>query len=322
MEIIKPGTRVDFIKWMKPVAAVSILLFLAALALILFKGFNYSIDFAGGVEMRVEFPPDVTIDRVRDSVSKMNFEGIEVISFLVEGKNVFSIKAKGEQAATAEAAKAQEGHQEGELPDVAKLLFEKIQADFGADKVAVVSTDLVGPRVGKDLRKKGVLAIVYALVGIMVYVGWRFNFRYAPGALVSLAHDVIIIAGVCIVLDKEMSLQIIAVLLTIAGYSVNDTVVIFDRIREGGVTYRGKSVEHTVNESLNDTLSRTILTGMTTLAVLLVMYFLGSEITRDFAELLLIGIVIGTYSSVFVASPVYIWLEKKTLARRKAQKKR
>lgn len=319
MEIIKPGTHLNFIRWMPIISTASVVLFLISLGLILFKGFNYGIDFSGGVEMRVEFPEDVTIDQVREATSRLKIEDLEVISFVVEGRNVFSIKAKGEQQVSAsETLNASSD----ELPDAARVIFEKLQTEFGQGKVSVVSTDLVGPRVGKDLRKKGVLAIVYALIGIAVYIGWRFNFRYAPGALFSLAHDVIIVAAFCIVMDKEMTLQIIAALLTIAGYSVNDTVVIFDRIREGATVYRGRSVGDMVNESLNDTLSRTILTGLTTLVVLAVLFFVGSEITKDFAGVLLFGLVIGTYSSVFVASPIYIWLEKKSIARRKAARAR
>jgi preprotein translocase subunit SecF len=197
-----------------------------------------------------------------------------------------------------------------------------VSVGYGEEAVNIVSTDMVGPRVGAALRKKGVNSIVYALIGIMIYVGYRFNFRYSPGGVIALAHDVIITAGVFSLFHREINLVIVAALLTIAGYSINDTIVIFDRIREGReTTYRRLSLYDSVNRSLNETLSRTLLTVGTTLIVVVALLVLGGEILFDFALAMLIGFSIGTYSSLFIATPIYIWLEEWFVNRRKTKAK-
>ena len=308
---------------MKIMCVVSSLVVLASLALILTKGFNYGIDFAGGVEMRMEFDKSITIDQVRDAANQSGLKGAQVMTFLVEDRNVMSVKVKGEQRVIQKISETKGSQdEESDLPDVAKVILTQMQKTFGEDKVDIVSTDMVGPRVGKDLRMKGLFSILFAMGGILVYIAFRFNFRYSPGAVIALAHDVIIVSGIFVIMQKEISLSIIAALLTIAGYSVNDTVVIFDRIREGHTAYRGKPIKEIVNRSLNDTLSRTILTSATTMIVLLGIFFLGSEIIRDFAFAMIMGVMVGTYSSLFIATPVYLFLEEFSYGRRRRSAKR
>ncbi len=321
MEFIKPGVSINFVRYSKPAAVVSTLVVAVSLALIFFLGFNFGIDFAGGVEMRVGFEPGVKIGQIRNSLKEAGLSDVQVISFLMEGQNVFSLKAKGEEAVE-QALSGEVRVEESELPDVAQAILTQLKKTFGAEKIQVVSTDLVGPRVGKSLRSKGQWAILYALIGILIYIGFRFNFRYSPGAVVALAHDVFIISGIFCLLGLEMDLTTIAALLTIAGYSVNDTVVIFDRIREGHTIYRGKEIGEIVNRSLNDTLSRTILTSVTTLVVVLSVYFLGSEIIKDFALAMSLGVVVGTYSSIFVAAPIYLFLERLSIKRRRLARRK
>ncbi len=322
MQIIKPGTSINFVGAMKIMCVVSSLVVLASLALILTKGFNYGIDFAGGVEMRMEFDKNITIAQVRKAANEAGLEGVQVMTFLVEGRNVMSVKVKGAQHVVQKISETEvSDNDESDLPDVAKVIFAHMQKAFGEDKVSIVSTDMVGPRVGKDLRKKGLYSILFAMGGILAYIAFRFNFRYSPGAVIALAHDVIIVSGVFVIVQHEISLSIIAALLTIAGYSVNDTVVIFDRIREGHTTYRGKPIREILNLSLNDTLSRTLLTSLTTLIVLLGIYFLGSEIIQDFAFAMILGVLVGTYSSIFIATPVYLFLETYSLRRRRSKKR-
>ncbi|MCZ7587001.1 MAG: protein translocase subunit SecF [Deltaproteobacteria bacterium] len=322
MEIIKPGVSIDFMRYRAIGAALSGLIVLVSVILIAVKGFNYGIGFAGGVELRVEFKEKVSIGDVRRRLIDGGFKNVQVVSFLLENRTVYSIKAKGESSVTEALAGETEKSQESELPDVARVLMAQLQKDYGADRVEVISTDMVGPRVGESLRRKGVMAIVYALLGILVYIGWRFNFRYSPGAVVALAHDVIVVAGVFALLQLEIDLTVVAALLTVAGYSVNDTVIIFDRVREGHTVYRGKPIITIVNNSLNDTLSRTILTSGTTLIVVLAIYFLGSEIIKDFALAMSVGILVGTYSSLYIATPIYIALEEISIKRRRLARKK
>ncbi len=193
---------------------------------------------------------------------------------------------------------------EGLSPMIAKVLEQK----FGKDSFEILRLDSVGPKVGEQLKQKGILSIVYALIGILIYIAFRFDFRFAPGAVVALVHDVSITAGIFSILNVEFTIPIIAALLTIVGYSLNDTIVVYDRIRENLSKVKVKPLEEVVNESLNQTLSRTVLTSTTTLLVVIALIVFGGGIILDFAFALLIGVFVGTYSSVFVASPIMIYL--------------
>ncbi|HPQ69404.1 MAG TPA: protein translocase subunit SecF [bacterium] len=321
-EIVPNNVNINFVGARKVAIVISSLVVAASLIGIFVFGFNWGIDFAGGLEMRVDFinaAHNVTIGDVRAAMAEkelpatLPLTGVQVNSFIIPGKNSYTIKAKGEE-------NVEKAGGDTKLQDMSAELLTHLNNKFGEGNVEIVSTDMVGPRVGATLRKKGMMAIVYALIGILIYVGWRFNFRYSPGGVIALAHDVIITAGVFAFLQREINLVTIAALLTIAGYSINDTIVVYDRIREGREKkYRNKPLAIAVNNSINETLSRTLLTSATTLFVVVSLFVLGGEILRDFALALLIGITVGTYSSVFIASPVYLMLEEWFASRRKAK---
>ena len=306
MELIKPDVNINFVGATKIAAVISITLVVIALSLIFVKGINYGIDFAGGVESRFEFKEAPDIGEVRKAISGLGLEGVEVTHFIIPGKHVYTIKFKGDIDALRQNA---EGNA---LEDLQVLISEKLKTLYGTENVKNVSTDMVGPRVGSELRKQAFWAVVVALIGMLVYIGYRFDYKFAPGAVVALVHDVIITLGIFVLLEKEFNLTIIAALLTIAGYSINDTIIVFDRIREGRgrAALRRLPMPQIVNRCINETLSRTILTSTTTLVVVGSLYFLGGEIIRDFAFAMICGVLIGTYSSIFVASPVFLLLNK------------
>jgi len=322
-EIIPQGTKIDFVRFAKYAIPVSAVLVTLSLVSFLVKGFNWGIDFAGGLETKVEFigsAKNTTIGDLRNAMDvitpKLGLSGVQVNSFMIPGKNSYTIKAKGE-------GNINKVGGEGALQDLASKLLKELDAKFGDGNVKVISTDMVGPRVGSSLRKQGIYAIIYSMIGILIYVGVRFDFRYGPGGVISLLHDIIIVAGIFSLLGKEMNLLIIAALLTLAGYSINDTIVVFDRIREGRAgRYRNLKLADAINRAINETLSRTVLTSGVTLLVVIALYILGGEILRDFAFALLFGIVFGTYSSIVIASPLYLALENMTANFRKKKKAR
>jgi preprotein translocase subunit SecF len=186
----------------------------------------------------------------------------------------------------------------------------KLLDSFGKDKVVVESATSVSPSVGRDLLWNGILAMAYAIIGILIYIGFRFDFRYSPGAVVALVHDTLIILGIFSLFDIKFTLPIISALLTIIGYSLNDTIVVYDRIRENLEKFRGMELRKLVNQSINETLGRTVLTSITTLFVVVSLMLLGGGLIVDFAMALTIGVVVGTYSSVFIAAPVVIFFDE------------
>jgi preprotein translocase subunit SecF len=236
-----------------------------------------------------------------------------------------AVKAAVEKAGTGVKEVRSLGEAQGGGHDyqvVASGMADKIVAAFPQDaaqsKEFVRRVDYVGPQVGKQLRNRGVLALLYAMVAILVYVAFRFDFKFGPGALLSMLHDVVMVSGYYLVSRREFNLTSIAVLLTIVGYSINDTIVIYDRIREEMARYRGKPLPEIINIAINDTLSRTILTsGVTALSLVGLLIFGVGEIW-DFAMAMLVGIVVGTYSSVYIASPLTIWLDERAAAKERA----
>ena len=309
MELIKPDVNINFIGGRKVAGAISITLVLASLVIFFAIGPKYGIDFAGGVETRFEFDQHPDLDAMRKALGDIGLDGVEIAQFDIGqdigGKLVYTIKAKGE---IEDIGGSPEEQAES---DVQLRISKKLKEMYGADAVHLISTDMVGPRVGGELRKQAFWAVIAAMIGMLLYIGYRFDYKYAPGAVVALAHDVIITFGIFVILGKEFNLTIIAALLTIAGYSLNDTIIVFDRIREGRgrVTLRRLPLPEIVNRCINETLSRTVLTSATTLIVVVALYFLGGEILRDFAFAMICGVVVGTYSSIFVASPVFLALE-------------
>lgn len=297
MEIIKPGTNINFMGKRGRAFLLSIILIIVGfISLILHGGPNYGIDFAGGTLVQVKFFQPVAIDSIRDALRGGELERSVIQRFEVEGRDEYLIRLQATSS---------------DLAALSLTIGEALTKRFGEKGFEVRRTEMVGPKVGKDLRSKGLQAIIFALIGILIYISWRFEFRFAVGAVVALAHDVMITAGALSLTNKEVSLPVLAALLTIVGYSLNDTIVVYDRIRENMRKIRKEPFEKVINLSTNETLSRTILTGLTTLIVLIILFFLGGGVIHDFTFTLIVGIIVGTYSSIFVASALVLVWEKK-----------
>lgn len=284
-----------FMKYKWPFIVISLFFMVLSVQQILVKGFNYGVDFKGGSKLVYEFETGVDSQQVRDVTESLGLGDVQVIEFGVNAAAPqYMLRAK---------------YLEGQ--DVPNLIDAALVEKFGLDKVHRLSEETVGPKVGADLQKKGILSIVFTCVLILVYVGFRFDFLFAPGGVIALIHDVLISAGFFAWFGKEFNLPILAALLTILGYSINDTVVIYDRIRENVAKLPKKTaVADIIDVSLTETLSRTIVTSLTVLMVVVVLFYLGGGVLHDFAFCLIIGVIFGSYSSIFIASPVYVFLHK------------
>ncbi len=295
MELIKPDVNIDFVGKRRYAAVLSVVLILVGLAALVMRGGpNYGVDFAGGTVAQVRFssPTDasalkeILVPEVLSSAMIQRF-GDEQSEFLIRAEET-----------------------DDGLQGLRTVLMQKLEEKYGAGNVELRRIEMVGPQVGKDLRQKGLLAIVYAMIGILVYISWRFELRFAVGAVVALIHDVLITFGIFSLFDKEIGLPVVAAFLAIVGYSLNDTIIVYDRIRENRGRYHDKDFPYLINRSINDTLSRTILTSTTTMLVVLSLFIFGGAVINDFAFALLIGIMVGTYSSIFVASSILLLWDK------------
>ncbi len=282
--------NLPFIQYRYVFIAISLIFVLGSMIAILKNGFNYGIDFKGGAKMEYQFVNNVTGDNIRAAITELNLGDINVIRFGEAKDRRFSIRVE-----------QPENH-----ASVSKLITLKLEEKFGKDKVQLEQEETVGPKVGQELRKKAWITILFSWVLMLVYIGYRFDFLFAPGAVIALIHDIVITLGFFALLGKEINLSILAALLTLIGYSINDTIVVFDRIRENKDRISSSTILNIVNESLNSTLARTIITSITVLLVVVVLFFKGGGTLHDFAFALLIGAIVGTYSSIFVASPTYI----------------
>lgn len=282
-----------------PVAIVlSAALIITAITLFVKQGINYGVDFRGGAEIQVSFQGKIDLAQLRTALEKEGFSSSSVQSLGSEGnKESFMIKVSAS---------------EKNLNEVTDKITKTLTTSFTALSPEIDKTDIVGPKAGEQLRISGFQAMMWALLMIMVYIGLRFDYKYSPGAIVALLHDVLIIIGVFILLDKEFSLQIVGALLAVIGYSVNDTVVVYDRVREHEEKSPGKGLRGQINIALNETLTRTLLTSITTLIVAVVMYSMGGAGIEDFFFAISIGVFIGTYSSMFVAAPTILFFDKLT----------
>ena len=305
MEFIKPGINIDFLKYRRFALILSGLLLLGSLlSLGLRGGPNYGIDFAGGILLQFKFHEQVTTSDLRGALRKLELGQVVVQDFGRQEDREFLVRLE---------------KKETDLQALQQTVEEALKNQFGAQSLELRRTELVGPKVGEELRKKGLYAVLYAIVGILIYITWRFEFRFAVGATLALLHDALITIGVFSVLNKEIDLPIVAAVLTIIGYSINDTIVVFDRIRENMRRIRRQNIERVINESINETLSRTLLTSMTTLIVVVALFLLGGPVIHNFAFALIVGIVVGTYSSIYIASPVIVYWE--TIRSRSARKR-
>ncbi|HSD11776.1 MAG TPA: protein translocase subunit SecF [Candidatus Binatia bacterium] len=304
-EIIKPGTNIDFVGYRFYAVTASIVLIIVGIVSLLVRGVNYGIDFAGGTLVQVKFQQPVTIDDIRAAVESISAKDVTVQDFGSGRSNEFIVRM----------LESDPELKRGLTQQVSKALAERFT---GKSDFEVLRVESVGPRVGKDLRQRAVLAVLAATVVMGIYIALRFEARFGVGAAVALLHDVMVAVTALSLTRMEFDLTTVAALLTIVGYSVNDTVIVSDRIRENMRKNRREALASVMNRSINETLSRTILTGGTVLLVVLALFFLGGEIIHGFAFTLLIGVIVGTYSSVYIASPIVLYMELKPRARAKA----
>jgi len=290
MELIRPNTNIDFVGRAKIAITASVVIILIGIASLVFKGGPaLGIDFAGGTLVQIKFSGDTSAADLRTALDELNLRGLSIQQF-------------GDQA-NEYLVRVQENEK---LETLAGQIQTTLEKRYGAGKLEIRRTEMVGPQVGKDLRGKGVQAIIFSIVGMLIYVTFRFQLRFGVGAVIALVHDVLITLTVFSLFNLEIDLTIIAAFLTIVGYSVNDTVVICDRIRENMGKYHELPLTQIINRSLNETLSRTILTSGLTLLSVVSLYLFGGSVLHNFAFALLVGMIAGVYSTVFIASPVLI----------------
>jgi len=295
MELIKLKSEIRFMDQSRYALAFSgILILVSILSMVFHGGLKYGIDFAGGTLIQLQFKSPPSLDQIRSGLKTIGLGDSTIQEF--GSKNDILIRVE---------------KSEEKLEAVGTRVRKSLEKTLGTTGITLERVEMVGPKVGKDLREKAVLSIVYSLIGILVYISWRFELAYAFGAIIALMHDVLITMGAFSLLNKEFDLVVVAAFLTIIGYSLNDTIVIFDRIREN-LRRRGKTaLSKIINTSINQTLSRTLLTSGTTLLVVIALFFFGGEIIHDFAFALLVGILVGTYSSIFIASVFLILWESR-----------
>lgn len=292
MELVKPGININFVGTMKWCVIFSLVLTMLCVVSFLWKGFTYGIDFAGGTLVQIKFKQEASADGIRKVMT-----GIGITDAIIQPFGVNEVVVR-----TAEST--------SDVKGLAGRIEEALNAAYGKGNLEVQRVEVVGPKVGKDLTKKAILAVVFSWVGMLIYIAFRFELRFAVGGIIGVIHDVIVVLGIFSLLGKEFTLTIVAALLTIIGYSIHDTIVVFDRVRENIPKNTKKDLPTIMNESINQTLSRTILTSFTVVLVVAVLYVFGGAVINDFAFALLIGVIFGTYSSVFIASPVVLAWEK------------
>ena len=301
--------RFDFVKNVGLFGGISVLLVVVSLIYLSVKGINYGIDFKGGTEIQVKFDKPVTIEEIRNSVQGMHLGDVGVQSF-GEG-NEFIIRFIGEKGAT-------DKETNDKLNASITLVREKLMAQYAASGVEIRRVDTVGPQVGAELKRSGFLAVFYCLLVILIYISIRFDYKFGPGAVVCLFHDAVITLAIFMLVGKEVNVPILAAILSLIGFSLNDTIVVFDRIRETEHLYKDKGYAFIINRSINDMLSRTLITSGTVFVSALSLFLFAGGVVSDIAFALSVGIFFGTYSSIYVAAPLIMVMEKLKLSPRSA----
>ena len=296
MQLVKEGTVIDFLgKRFYAGIFSAILLVGGVVSILMHQGLNYGIDFRGGTNIQIRFKEVPNLDQLRDFFSEQNLGNVMLQTFgAVEDREILLGLSVDNPLGTGEKLTA--GLREMLRPHYPEMEIRRIET--------------IGPKVGDELKTSALQAILIALGLVLIYITFRFQWRQGIAAIITLLHDVMVVVGIFSIFDKEFTLPVIAALLTVVGYSLNDTIVIFDRIRENISKFRKRELLPLINQSVTETLSRTLLTSGTTLMVVLALVFLGGEIIHDFAFALLVGVLIGTYSSIYVASPTVLWLTK------------
>jgi len=291
MELFPSNSKIDFLGWRKVSIVVSIILMIVSLALITTRGLNYALDFTGGVLVEASYEQPVEIAQVREALEKGGFENALVQT--LGGTREVSIRLQASSDAK-------------QLDQVAANVLAALKA--ARPDVTMKRSEAVGPQVGEELKGDGMIAVIFVIIGIMIYIGIRFEKRFAIAAIASEFHDTILTVGFFALTQREFDLTVLASVLAVVGYSINDKVVVFDRVRELFRTSRKADSYEVLNRAINQTLSRTIMTSLTTALSMFALYFFGGPAVHGFALTMLIGIVIGTLSSIFFANPILYWL--------------
>ena len=313
MEFFRYTRTFNFMGKSKMAMFLSVAVVLASYAILVTKGLNYGVDFAGGTVVQVKYETTAPINKMRQAL---------------KGNELFASASISEFGSPDEVVirmKTSSGNVTRDIGDITR------EALKGTGEFTIRRVDIVGPTVGAELKEKGIMSLLLAMFGILVYVAFRFEWRFAVASIVALVHDVSIALGMVALFAIDVNLDVLAGLLTILGYSLNDTIIVFDRIREGVIKGRNVELRDTINESVTRTLARTTLTSLTTFFVVFTLFMFGGEIIHPFAFTLLVGVVVGKYSSVFVASPILLWfgfdvknyhVKLANKAKREAEKKR
>lgn len=300
IEILK-NTNFNFLRMRKIASFISgFVILIGLISLIIKEGPNFGIDFVGGTIIQLQFQKDIDVGTIRNSLSSVNLGNSEIKRF-------------GDTREVLIKTEIQRG---GE--NTAVMVQEVLSRDFPDNPYEIRRVEEVGPKIGRELVKGAILSVIFAFLLMGIYISWRFELKFAIGAVAALVHDVFVTVGIFSLLNIEFSLPVVAAILTLVGYSLNDTIVVFDRIRENLKLLRREKNEVIINKSINEVLSRTIITSLTTLFVIVIIFIFGGEVIHNFAFALLIGIITGTYSSIYVASPIVAsWKEKAELMKRK-----
>jgi preprotein translocase subunit SecF len=289
--------NVNYVGMFKIAGLLSLILVVGSIVMFFTRGLNYGVDFRGGVEIQVKFNQKVELPELREMMKAGQVPLSQLQSIGDDNSNEFLLKLESDK---------------GDLNAVSNQVNSVLSGKYGEGKFEILKNDIVGPKAGAELRTSAFKALMWAILAIMIYLALRFDYKFAPGAIAALIHDVTIIIGAFILTQKEFSLQIVAALLAIIGYSVNDTVVIYDRVREIETMHPHLSTVETINRALNETMSRTIITSMTVLGVSVVMLVWGGSVIHDFFFAMTIGVILGVYSTIFIAIPMTAFYEKMT----------
>jgi preprotein translocase subunit SecF len=289
--------NVNYVGMFKVAGLLSLILVIGSFIMFFTKGLNYGVDFRGGVEIQVKFNQKVELSELREIMKVGQVPLSQLQSIGDDSSNEFLLKLESDK---------------GDLNAVSNQVNTVLTGKYGEGKFEILKNDIVGPKAGAELRTSAFKALMWAILAIMIYLALRFDYKFAPGAIAALIHDVTIIIGAFILTQKEFSLQIVAALLAIIGYSVNDTVVIYDRVREIETMHPHLSTVETINRALNETMSRTIITSLTVLGVSVVMLVWGGSVIHDFFFAMTIGVILGVYSTIFIAIPMTAFYEKMT----------
>jgi preprotein translocase subunit SecF len=293
-DMAQPRYRFDFMGKRYLALGLSGVLLLLALGALIVRGLNLGLDFTGGTLVEIAYPTAVELDKVRTLLTQNGFENAAVQRFGTAREILIRLPPDPELSSAA----------------LSDKVLEVLRSEASAQP-ELRRVEFVGPQVGEDLTERGGLAVLFSLIGILIYVAWRFEYRFALGAVLALVHDCLITVGFFALTQREFDLSVLAAVLAIIGYSLNDTIVVFDRIRENFRRMRRGEALEIINTSINQTLSRTLLTSGTTLLVVFALAWLGGEIIRNFSLALIVGIIVGTYSSVYVASALLVFLKLK-----------